>query len=166
MKFSALFLILLFTLTGCGFRPLYKQPSSNTSTPFLLEVRGNNDEAYGTYKFKQELQPLISHINNPAIYKIVITLNESFGDIGYASDASPLRSQGRIVAMVEIYDANRQLIYQNRLDSVSSYTTDISEEFSNLNAKMATRERLMISLAQDVARSIQVAVNGDLTKES
>jgi len=155
------FLLILLSLAGCGFRPLYKQ-SSSTSTPFVLEVKGNNEEAYGTYKFKQELTPLIAHINHPAIHKVSISLSENFGDIGYAADASALRSQGRVVALIEVYDANRQLIYQNKVDSISSYTTDILEEFSNLNAKMATRERLMVSLAQSVARDIQILNSGSL----
>lgn len=158
MKFFPVLLVIILILSGCGFRPLYKQPS-NTATAFLLEVKGNNEHAYGTYKFKQELKPLIASINHSVIHKISIMLSENFGDIGYAADASVLRSQGKVVAIVQIYDANQRLIYQNTLDSVSSYTTDISEEFSNLNAKMATRERLMINLAQAVARDIQMAVH-------
>ena len=40
-------------LAGCGFRPLYNNPVDSKEPPFILEVKGDNDEAYGTYKFKQ-----------------------------------------------------------------------------------------------------------------
>ena len=144
-------------LTGCGFQPLYQQPSAesaSTTLPFILEVRGNNDEAYGTYKFKQELKILLADVSSSNLRKITVSLNENFGDIGYGADASVLRSQGQMTATVCLYNVNHQVIYKNRLEVVSSYSTDNAEEFSNLSAKTATRERLIVCLAQDVARDI------------
>lgn len=160
LKVKAAFCWVLLFLSGCGFQPLYQRSSSPVldSSPFILEVRGNNEEAYSTYKFKQELKPLIAKISDPSVYKITIFLSESFGDIGYGADASVLRSQGQLAATVQIYNRSYQMIYQNKLDVVSSYTADKSEEFSNLNAKMASRERLILSLVQDVARDIHRAV--------
>jgi hypothetical protein len=156
-------------LSGCGFQPLYQQkasqPSDNSYT-FTLEVKGNNEEAYGTYKFKQELKPFLSQISSSNIRKISINLEENFGDIGYGSDASILRSQGRMSARIQLYDANYQIIYQNKHDVVSSYTNDNSEEFSNLNAQLATRERLITSLAQDVGRDIQFAIRTNFKSAS
>jgi hypothetical protein len=149
------------SLSACGFQPLYQQKSSqglDNTYPFTLEVRGNNEEAYGTYKFKQELKPFLSQLSCSHLRKISIKLEENFGDIGYGSDASVLRSQLRMSATIHLYDAKYQLLYQNKLDVVSSYTDDNSEEFSNLNARMATRERLITALVQDVARDIQLAV--------
>lgn len=160
LKAYPLFLLALFVLClpGCGFTPLYQQKISSSPDLITLEVRGNNEEAYGTYKFKQELKPFLAQISSSNVYKIAVHLEENFGDIGYGSDASVLRSQGRMIATVALYDKNYQLLYQNRLDAVSSYTNDNSEEFSNLNARVATRERLISSLVQDVARDIQLAI--------
>ena len=61
------------------------------------------------------------------------------------------------MALLQIYDKQFKLIYENRLDSSSSYTLDVSEEFSNLNARIAIRGRLIAILAQDVAQEIYLA---------
>lgn len=152
----------LITLAGCtGFDPLYKpKTEQQRSLPFALQVSGDNENAYSTYKFKQELTSALSSLSSPPgeKLKIKVLLSEAFGDIGYGSKASILRSQGRMIATVEIYRNGITPIYKNSVDTVSSYTINNSEEFSNLNAKNATRERIMINLANEVAREISLVI--------
>ncbi len=149
--------ITLLGLSGCGFEPVYRVKSDQQkSLPFSLQVTGNNETAYSTYKFKQEITSLLSTLSPPPgeKLKIKIHLNESFGDIGYGSDASILRSQGRIVATLEIYSNAATPLYKNTIDTVSSYTVNNAEEFTNLNSKNAARERILINLASEVSREI------------
>lgn len=153
--------VCLIGITGCGFEPLHQQKdASSASLPFFLKVTGNNDDAYTTYRFKQELLPLLSKLTLPTAQKIEIKIqvSENYGDIGYGADASVLRSQGRLAAGIQMYDSDEKPFYENVLDMVSSYTINESEEFSNLNAKNAARDRLIIMLAQDVAREISMIV--------
>ncbi|MBY0281083.1 MAG: hypothetical protein K2W94_02890 [Alphaproteobacteria bacterium] len=154
--------VCLIGITGCGFKPLHQQkgPVNSASLPFYLKVMGNNDDAYTTYRFKQELLTLLSKLRLPQTQKfeIRINLSEGYGDIGYGADATVLRSQGRVAAAIQMYDSDDKPFYENTLDIVSSYTINESEEFSNLNAKNATRDRLIIALAQDVAREISMVL--------
>jgi hypothetical protein len=153
--------VCLIGITGCGFEPLHQQREvSHASLPFYLKVTGNNDDAYTTYRFKQELLTLLSKLRLPQTQKIEIRIQvgENYGDIGYGVDASVLRSQGRLAAAVQMYDSNEKPFYENTLDIVSSYTINESEEFSNLNAKNAARDRLIIALAGDVAREISMVI--------
>jgi|GEM_PF-1549087 len=162
MLLSRFFLsICVLALTGCGFQPLHQDRSGPTKPiPFSLKITGTNEDAYTTYRFKQELQPLLSGLTLPKGQKIEIKiqLGESYGDIGYGADASVMRSQGRITATVEMFSSSKDPFYVNTLDVVSSYTINESEEFSNMNAKGAARERLIVVLAQDVAREISLVI--------
>ncbi len=151
----------MFGLACCGFDPVYQPKSSQQlAIPFSLQVTGDNDTAYSTYKFKQEMNSLLSTLTPPPgeKLKIKIHLTESFGDIGYGSDASILRSQGRMIAILEIYSSHATPLYKNTIDMVSSYTINNSEEFTNLNAKNAARERIIISLASEVSREISFVI--------
>lgn len=153
--------VCLIGITGCGFEPLHQQKGpSSTSLPFLLKITGNNDDAYTTYRFKQELLTHLSKLTltTPQKIEIRIQVGEGYGDIGYGADASVLRSQARLAAAIQMYDAEEKPFYENTLDLVSSYTINESEEFSNLNAKNAARDRLIINLAQDVAREISMVI--------
>lgn len=153
--------ICLVGITGCGFEPLHKKSdTSYASLPFFLKITGNNDDAYTTYRFKQELLTLLTKLKLPSTEKVEIRIQvgEGYGDIGYGADASVLRSQGRLAANIQMYGANEKPFYENTLDMVSSYTINESEEFSNLNAKNAARDRLIITLAKDVAREISMVI--------
>jgi hypothetical protein len=153
--------ICLVGITGCGFEPLHQQKdTSNASLPFFLKVTGNNDDAYTTYRFKQELLTLLSKLKLPPTQKIEVRIQvgENYGDIGYGADASVLRSQGRLAVSIQMYNSDEKPFYENTLDMVSSYTINESEEFSNLNAKNAARDRLIIILAADVAREISMVI--------
>ncbi len=152
---------MLCGLTGCGFEPVYQAKSDQPhSLPFSLQVTGDNETAYSTYKFKQEMNTLLSTFTPPSEekLKIKVHLTEAFGDIGYGSDASILRSQGRMVATLGIYSSKATLLHENTLDTVSSYTVNNAEEFTNLSAKNAARERLIISLASEVSREISFVI--------
>lgn len=154
-------MVMLFSLTGCGFDPIYRAKSDQPqSLPFSLQVTGNNDTAYSTYKFKQEMNSLLSTLAPPpgGKLKVKIHLTEAFGDIGYGTDASILRSQGRMVATLTIHSNNGILLHENTLDTVSSYTINNAEEFTNLNARNAARERIIISLANEVSREISFVI--------
>ena len=71
--------ICLVGITGCGFEPLHQQKdTSNASLPFFLKVTGNNDDAYTTYRFKQELLTLLSKLKLPPTQKIEIRIIRFF----------------------------------------------------------------------------------------
>lgn len=163
-SFSMSLVVVALGISGCGFEPLHQHHTPDNSSsqhlPFTLQIMGSNEDAYSTYKLKQELMPLLQKVAFPSDKKlrIKVNLSETYGDIGFGADASVLRSQGRMAASLAIYDQSIEPIYTANLDAVSSYTINESEEFSNLNAKNAVKERLIINLANDLAREIALAV--------
>ncbi|MCX7338220.1 MAG: hypothetical protein NTX76_02920 [Alphaproteobacteria bacterium] len=160
---KALSFAVLLSLSACGFEPLYgsSKTSTQTSSAYTLQITGNSNDAYTQYKFRQELEPLLNRtlINLPQKLRIAIAITEEYGDIGYGADAASIRSQGHMTAVIKLYNGQSlDPVHSNSVDVVSSYTIDHSEEFSNLNAKDSTRERLITSLAQDTAHEIRRAV--------
>jgi len=147
----------LLILSACGFKPLYERPQSSEyaqSKPLLckLEVKGNKDYGQATYLFKQQLQSLLaaSEEVQKAFNKIEIKLSYSFQDIGYKTDASAVRKQGKVTANILAYDRNGNNVYKSELDSVTSFNLDETEEFSNIVGESAAEQRIVNHLAYSV----------------
>jgi hypothetical protein len=148
---------LLLVLAGCGFTPIYEKVADKETISLLsLKVTGANQDAYAVYRLRSELEPQLASLSSlyEQSYRVQVILQEEFGDIGYASDGTAIRAQGRMVASVSVFDTTLTPIYENRLDSVSSYTINHGDEFSNLNAKDAVRERLITDLAQQIVQTL------------
>jgi hypothetical protein len=152
------FLFLLICLVGCNFKPLYERTNDYHVLPTKVSIIGAEDEVFYSYKFKKELALHLEHFANKIQekpIKIRVVLSISFGNIGYGSDVTVLRTSGRAIANLSIYNENGSVAYENKLDAVSSYTLDINEDFSNLCAQEADKNRIITSLAQDVATDIK-----------
>jgi hypothetical protein len=152
------FLWILICLAGCNFKPLYERTNEYRMLPTKVSVTGGEDDAFYSYKFKKELALHLEHFASKIQerpVKIIVKLSIAFGNIGYGSDVTILRTSGRATADLKIYDAQGKIAYENKLDAVSSYTLDISEDFSNLNAQEGDKNRVITSLAQDVATDIK-----------
>jgi hypothetical protein len=155
-------LLILFFLGACGFEPLYKSHEAQNPQSFKLQVTGNNDHAQITFRFKKaleyQLRQITKKIDSPLIIKVNLGLE--FGDIGFNQNASILRTQGRGAAQISIQENSvSKPFYENEIDLVSSYTVNESEEFSNLSAQNASRERIIQNLAVQVGREVIRALN-------
>lgn len=156
------FLYLFVFLTACNFKPLYERNGHYSVLPAKVVVTGAEDEAFYSYKFKKELALHLEHIAskiNEKPIKIRVNLSVSFGNIGYGANVTVLRTSGRGIATINIQNDTGALVYENKIDAVSSYTLDINEDFSNLSAQEADKNRIIISLAQDVATDIKRGLN-------
>lgn len=156
------FLWILIFLAGCNFKPLYERTNEYRILPSKVSIKGGEDDAFYSYKFKKELALHLEHFANKIQeqpIKILVNLSIGFGNIGYGSDVTILRTSGRAAAAIYIYDDKGTIAYENKLDAVSSYTLDISEDFSNLNAQEGDKNRIITSLAQDVATDIKRGLN-------
>jgi hypothetical protein len=144
-------------LAACGFQPIYEKTERGPILgPLTLKVTGANQDGYTVYKLRSEIEPQLASLaalcSKP--YSIQVRVQEEFGDIGYANDGTAIRAQGRMVAYVSVLGKTLTPVYEDQLDSVSSYTMNHGDEFSNLNAKDAVRERLIIDLSREIVQSV------------
>lgn len=159
-----------FFLVSCGFQPVYQDsvPSSQGKLNSKLQVKvsaKDNKIAYLCYRLKKQLDILFSQyqIERPIILKV--QLKEVFDNISYNRDANPSRSQGRIIAKIEISSPLKNPFYKTTLEANSSYTPDPLEQFANTQAKRWIKERLILSLAHDISTQT-AAVLGEEVEDS
>lgn len=157
-------LILMFLLCSCGFQPVYERNEIYHLQPYHVEVTGGQFDGFYVHLFKKELESHLSAL--PALQsqkaKLSVKLEIEQGDIGYGSSAI-LRSQERIVAEMTVYKNVQNMVQTKkvRLDSVSSITMDQYEEFSNMTAHAAAKERIVKILANDVAQEFYLILKDD-----
>jgi hypothetical protein len=148
---------------GCGFEPMYQRAPAYRPQPFALSVTGShNKDAYYTYKLKKELTVQLDFIPLKVAERVVakVDLDLTFGDIGFGADTSVLRSQGQGMAKIALSRPGTLTpFYMNTLDLVSSYTPNMEEEFTNISARSAVRDRLVQNLARDIGRDIAFALD-------
>ena len=147
----------LFLLCQCGFEPIYqKKEVAESSQNASLKIFGGNQDAYTVYRLRQEIEPQLTSLA-PIVkkkYRIHVNVQEEFGNIGYANDGTAVRAQGRISAHISVFDQTLTPIYESHVDSVSSYTINYGDEFSNLNSQDGVRERLVVDLGREIIQSL------------
>lgn len=153
---------LSFLLAGCGFQPLMTG-QHETPQKFTLKIRGSG---YCAYKFRRELEKqlaLTPQVNDKA-YVLTISVSEGYVPIAYGTDATVSRSQIQATATYTLYDGS-QMIAKGNVTSYSSYTLNLTQEFSTRSAQAAASERTLISLAEELSREIMLKIRVAPEKE-
>jgi hypothetical protein len=157
-KIVAIFLSTL-ALSGCGFEPIYDiKGGKENPQSFKLNITGSNEQAYTTYKLRREIETLLPTIQQktPHTLAVKIVVSETYGNIAYNANAKAQRSQGQLNAKISVLDQGLTPIHEATLNSITSYTVDFTEEFSNISAEAGARERLIKNLAQDIVHELSL----------
>ncbi len=160
-------LLILPLLASCSLTPLYKNtPSACSETvhknsKLQIKIHALSGESYSVFKLKNILEQkkhiIESLLNQKMLLKINIT--ENFASVGIDNAGDTIRNQGRIA--VDLIISPRLDTHATKssppahiikLDSVSSYNLEASDEFSNETAKSSVRERLLIDLSEQIIR--------------
>ena len=158
-------LIILPLLASCSLTPLYTNKRStcadavHKNSKLQIKIHALAGESYSAFKLKNILEQkkhiIESFLNQKMLLKINIT--EDCAPIGIDNTGDTLRNQNRIVVDLTISpiiqtQATRSNVPTKimRLDSVSSYNLEASDEFSNEAAKSSVRERLLIELSEQI----------------
>ncbi|MHA1558766.1 MAG: hypothetical protein ACTSXG_03055 [Alphaproteobacteria bacterium] len=153
MSLFRISIISALILSSCTFEPIYK--AQGNLDWLNLKIKNSNDMGYAAHRLRTALTPLLKTIKMPQNKKITVELDikEIFDYIGYASDVTVVRSQGHFIVDLDILQ-NYNSIHKKKLTAITSYTIDENEEFTNLSAQNAARERLIQQIALDISREI------------
>ena len=151
-------MILMFSLTSCGFSPMYCGDKSQTQA-ICLTVKG---DGFFAYKFKRELEKQFAIMPrlSPQEYKLFVTLTELKSAATYAEDATITRSQITVSAAYQLRHAD-QAVGEFKNEISTSYPVVASDEFITKNADQAAITRSAIALADDVARDVNRLLRTD-----
>lgn len=148
-------IVLLITLSGCGFTPVLST-EGDCRQDFKLQVKAYDQaSAPGgvVFKFKSLLNRQIQSLNFNQPCKVNIYLTQSFSDMSYAPDATASRVQGKLTATVKIIDKDNQ-VFESKVNSITSFDKNAQDEFANQSAIDAAQERLIAQLSQVVFQVI------------
>jgi hypothetical protein len=161
-------LIILPLLASCSLTPLYQKTSSSNSekacthhAKLQIKVHSLSGDGYSVFKLKNILEQKKHIIESLLHQKMLLTVNitESFASVGIDNSGDAIRNQGRIAVELIISPImDKYFIESNipkkiiKLDAISSYNLEASDEFSNETAKSSVRERLLIDLSEQIIR--------------
>lgn len=162
---KCLLLPLCFLFTGCGFHPLLA-PVPYGSAPLTkgqghtpkVNVRGL--EGYPNHAFYQYMEKRLSAMRFNEPLTLDITLSQNIMDVSFGVDATATRSQNVMIANYVITQKSR-LLKEGRVDSVTSFNLDANDEFSTLNSRLGSDEKVIQALAEEVIREV-FFLSGDL----
>ncbi len=120
----------------------------------VVESASKDGSSYAVQMMRQRLKNVLSGLNLDSHYKTYVRISEETGNLAYATDATSTRSMMRINAQILI-SRDGQIVYETKLNSVTSYTQNTSDEFVNQSAVQGAQERLIESLTIDISREIQ-----------
>ncbi|MBM3469156.1 MAG: hypothetical protein FJX71_07010 [Alphaproteobacteria bacterium] len=151
IKNFIVFLILCFSITGCGFQPLM---TGQHATPqhFNIKISGSG---YSAYKFRRELEKQLALTPkvNDKTYVLAVSVSEGYVPIAYGTDATVSRNQVQATALYTIHDGNR-VVGKGTVTAYSSYILNYTEEFSTRSAQSAASERTLLSLSEELGREV------------
>lgn len=154
-------LLLTVCLSGCGFQPLlapepYGSKSITQSREgFTVKVNIKGIQGYPNHAFYQYLQKRLSMMKFKEPRTLDITLSQSVMDVSFGVDATATRSQNVMIADYTLSEKGK-VLKQGKVDSVTSFHLDANDEFSTLNSRLGSDEKVIQSLGEEVVREILV----------
>ena len=141
---------LIFLITSCAFKPLYKE--SNLSHPHKVKIVVKSKERYENNVSLMKLflnQRINKNKSKTSNLKLIVSLNRSVVGMGINKDLS---SDARMIILESqfIFADKKGKLISGKLKSTASfnYTTN---NYANMLAMEDTSEKLVKSLSNDLA---------------
>lgn len=150
---------LLTCLGGCQFERVHQSQQCHASQRFSIKTNGV--QGYIPYQFKRSLEANLSTWcqcqEEP--YIITLDLKPERAEIGYGPDATVLRAQERLKVVYTVTRPGHPApVYSGDSIVASSFNINSKEEFSTLIARESATERVVTTLAEEIARDIMLNV--------
>lgn len=137
-----------FSLSGCGFVPLYAQQGLTIN---LAQIAIDAPQTRTGYFIEQELRNrLASDDSTHKLYKLVITMTEKHYAIGYKVDDTSTRSEITSVVSYKLVNARTNAVMLNSgfVETVT-YDTSVSP-FTGVISQQDAQKRIATSISQKI----------------
>ncbi len=137
---------LALALASCGFHPMYME--SANGGPAIGPVVIDKIDGKGGYVLKSELEKLLDvERGTGPVRRLVITMTESVGGLGFRIDESASRSDLYLDAIYRLYDFDGNEVLRGTIRSIASYDVPTSA-YGEITAQDDARERAAETLAE------------------
>lgn len=107
------------------------------------------------HAFDQYLKKRLSPFHFPEKRTLEVTLSQTYQDVSFGQDATTIRSQNILIADY-VLRKEATVLKKGRVDSVTSFHLDANDEFSTLNSRAGSDEKVIQALGEEVLREILV----------
>jgi LPS-assembly lipoprotein len=137
-----------FSLSGCGFVPLYAQQGLTIN---MAQIAIDAPQTRTGYFVEQELRNrLASDDSTQKLYKLVITMKEQHYSIGYRVDDTSTRSEiTSQIAYKLINVSTKAVILKDAFSETVTYDTSVSP-FTGVISQQDAQKRIATSISQKI----------------
>jgi hypothetical protein len=152
-----------FFLIFFGCNPLYRDQNAQ-HVVFVKQI--NADKDYVSYRLKEELERRSHYLPSKQSFLIEVTIQETFSPLVHLENIN----EGRSLGLFQVSVLLKSLKDKSNLDEISfssmaSYTPDVYQEFSNIQAKNIIEEQMAVRLSEEIImRLSQKIVKRDTQK--
>ncbi|ESQ91628.1 hypothetical protein [Asticcacaulis benevestitus] len=141
-----------FSLSGCGFVPLYAQQGLTVN---LAQIDIDAPQTRTGYFVEQELRNrLASDDSTQKLYKLVISMKEQHYAIGYRVDDTSTRSEiTSQIAYKLINVSTKAVILQDAFSETVTYDTSVSP-FTGVISQQDAQKRIASSISQKIQTNL------------
>lgn len=159
--------LLLPTLSGCGFEPLYADQRGGSVMGPLAEVEvATIPERVGQQIRNRLLDRMRSPARAPSVkYRLIVSTNSNRADYGVAQETAPTFSSVSLVARYSLLDASSGLLLTNNaaiaIVNFSSTTSPFSTLVGDDDARRRAAEQVADTIVNQLALYFQNRQRGE-----
>ncbi len=151
--------VLLATLSGCGFRPMYGRAARVPADTYLAQVAVEPIAGRVGQKVWNDLLDRVSPAGTPGQprYRLYVRITVSSNGLAVRNDARITRKNYRMVADFRLVDiAAGKEIYSGRTFAIAAYNV-VSSEFANVSAERNAEERSAREVSENIRNRLAMA---------
>lgn len=151
---------LLFSLTGCGFHPLYTPYNArhNTSYPIKIVTITERDGQI----LRNSLVDILTPEGTPAHpeYLLDVRLTESVRNTGLKKDETSNRKEAQLTAEIILKDFKTdKVLYKHSTSAINSFAVINQNYYSDLTAQQYAKREAALLLAENIALLVSTYLN-------
>ncbi len=153
--------LLLATVTACGFRPLYG-PTADGRPETLEKLSAVSVGRIQDRTGQLVRNELLNRINprgqpaNPSVH-LSVNVNESIQNLAVQRDETATRANLILQASFKLTDTDTSdLLFEGNVQSIASYNISTSADFATLSAETDARRRGASDLADEITARVAI----------
>ncbi len=145
-----IFLVTLYLLTGCGFKPLHDSSYGKLNISLgSVQFKDTLENELVKFHFKRALEAELSH-NKHSPYRLDLIIESEEIGVNVQSDYYSYRLKYNIVAHINLYEAiSEKLVFYDRIVVTDSYEVGSAPITGHV-----AKERVGVLLAKNLAKLI------------
>lgn len=153
-------IILLLSLTSCGFSPVYSNDSSHMSSVVkLASIEVNTSYGLMQQLYKTELEDLLNPDQRvqEKLYKVDIDITKALVPIAIEQDRTITRYKVVVSGNYTLKDNSNKVISTGKLRSEGSYDK-VESDYGTYISEDDTTKRIIRQLAEDTRNRLMIAL--------